>query len=108
MQIDKNKLKYIKPLNWKDVFEIWRKNESYENKWEAHYKGRGFNSWEEWRKTYTEPLGLDELSWSLFEIKNPLKIIPEFRGGPFHSWSKYFYLGESHPTFRTLIEHPGI
>jgi hypothetical protein len=107
-KVNNKDLQYIKDLSWEEVFEIWRKNESYKNKWEAHYKSRGFNSWEEWRKSGAEPLHPEKRKWRLYNVKNPVKTVPEFRGGPFQSWVKYFYLGEDCPTLAKLTEHPGV
>jgi hypothetical protein len=109
LELKNIKLNLIKPLTWPDVFAIWRQNEDYPNShWIAHWKGRGFNSWDDWRLTYVEPLGLKELEWGLYEVKNPLQAIPLFHGGPFRSWIEKFYQGVEYPTFADLAKMPEI
>lgn len=106
--LDSKEFKLVHPLAWADVFDIWRKNEADDPKWDEVYKSRGFNSWEEWRRTYTNPLGLAGKKWFLYEILDPMKTIPDFRGGPFATWVERYYGGEQLPTFRRIVEHPGI
>lgn len=108
LNLDSKKFKLIRPLAWADVFDIWRKNEAADPKWVEHYRGRGFNSWEEWRKTYTNPLGLAEKEWSLYEILDPMNTILDFRGGPFSTWIERYYEGEELPSFQKIVNHSGI
>ncbi|MEK9152159.1 MAG: hypothetical protein AAB692_02235 [Patescibacteria group bacterium] len=99
-------LNLIRKLDWSEVFDIWRANEAHRDGWKAHYKERGFASWEEWRMSAATAFGLPELSWSLYEISSPSKIIPAFHGGPFRSWSERFYGGSVMPSFAELISNP--
>jgi len=109
MELKNIKLELIKELTWPDVFTIWRQNEDYPNShWIAHWQGRGFKSWDAWRATFVEPLGLKELEWGLYEIAEPLKAIPLFHGGSFRSWIQMFYQGVEYPTFADLANMPEI
>jgi hypothetical protein len=103
------KLISIKQLSWPDVFDIWRQNEDYPGShWISHWQERGFNSWEEWRMTSIEPLGLKGLSWHLYEVAEPFKSIPLFHGGSFRSWIKRYYQDEECPTLAKLANLPEI
>ena len=39
-QIKKPFLKYLRPLEWEDVFDFWRKNEAHCQNWIKVYKER--------------------------------------------------------------------
>lgn len=101
-------LRFVKKVGWETVLDAWRENESYKNKWEEYYRSRGYNSWDEWRSGYFIGLGLPIKDWAEYELVDPFPIVPKFRGGPFNTWVKYFYLGEKLPRFSKLAEHPGI
>ena len=107
---DKNiRLKLIKNLSWPEVFAIWRQNEAYNGShWHAHYKSRGFKTWEAWRLSYVQPFGLAKLNWQLFTIIEPQKTVPLFCGGPFRSWVEKYYQGQVQPTFAELAKNPQI
>ncbi len=108
-------LKHIRPLTWKEVFEFWRENEERNPGWEEVAKDRGFASWEEWRRTYVPPFRLEEREWSLYRVTDPMRAVPKFRGGPFHSWIENIY-GDagSTPTFDVIaarlagMKHGGV
>lgn len=101
-------LEKIKSVTWDEVFEIWKQNEASELHWIELYKKRGFKSWEEWRINYLKPLGLSKLSWDLYKIKNPLKTIPNFFGGPFKAWKEIFYKKRKTIKFSKLAKLPEI
>ncbi len=101
-------LKLIKSLTWEEVFDIWRENETYDNKWEELYKSRGFDNWDEWRSTYIEPLNLKNEEWGLYEIIDPMQTVPKFFGGPFRSWVERFYKNKMTQTFQELVQNPEI
>jgi len=103
-------LKFIKPLTSKEVFESWRKIEENVEHWKPFWTARGHKSWEEWRKKTHAPLFSQELKWALYEISKPLLTIPEWRGGMFRSWSKWFYsvFPEQPPRLKDLLTHPGV
>lgn len=96
-------LGYLFPLNWDQVFNTWRVNEAGQERWQEHYKGRGFGSWEEWRMSYAKPFRCPEASWHQFRIRDPLATIPNFFGGPFRGWVEKHYAGEEGRTFGWLV-----
>jgi len=96
---DAKKFEYVKPLTWQEVFAIWRENEAGNPNWEAHYKERGFNSWEEWRSAYAEPLKCAGREWELYKILDPMQSMPKFHGGPFRGWKEKYYGEDNFPTF---------
>jgi hypothetical protein len=107
--ISQEKLTLTEDISWPDVFAIWRYNEAFPGShWHEHYRGRGFNTWEEWRLTYVRPLHLDKLSWRLYTVVDPKQTGPQFCGGPFRSWVELYYQGKEHPQFSQIIKHPQI
>jgi hypothetical protein len=110
----KYNLEFIKKSDWQEVFDLWRAQEAHLEKWKIHYKERGYNSWEEWRKKGAEQFGCDKLDWGIYKIKNPLGSVPKFFGGPFAGWRDYFYNGKKTKSFAQLAqlkkvqEHKGI
>jgi hypothetical protein len=103
------KLELIRDLTWPEVFEIWRKNEDYPHShWISHWQSRGFNSWDEWRQTYVQPLGLADLKWQLYNLSEPLITLPFCHGGPFRSWVELYYHGQTAPDFASLAQDPEV
>jgi hypothetical protein len=96
------KLEFIKNLSWPEVFEIWRQNEEGGQNWIEHFKSRGFDTWEEWRMRYAEPFRCPEANWGLYRLKNPVRDLPSFWGGPFRSWKEKFYKDRDSMTFQEL------
>lgn len=108
MDIEKD-LKLIKKSSWSDVFNVWRENEDYPGShWILLWQERGFKSWEDWRETYVERLGLKQLEWGFYEIIEPMQTVPQFGGGPFRSWVERFYQGKDNPLFSELAFLPEI
>lgn len=102
---DKNlNLEFIKNLSWQEVFDIWRSNEENKPGWQETAKNKGYENWEEWRINYFDVFKCREAKWALYEIKNPLEVVPRFHGGPFRTWIEKFYNGEFLPTFSRLVE----
>jgi hypothetical protein len=101
-------LKLIKHTTWSDVLSIWRDNEAHLEHWTKYYKNKGFESWEDWRKHDFIRYGCNSLKWSLFEVVDPAKTILSFRGGSSRTWTKRYYNGKSHPTFKEIASHPDI
>lgn len=104
LNVDAKEFEYIKSVTWKEVFDMWRDNEAHQQKWIEEYRERGFDSWEEWRKTYTEPLGCEQGEWSLYRIVHPMETIPTLQGGPFRTWIEQYYNGEQGLTFSKVME----
>ncbi len=95
----------IKDLTWPEVFSLWRNQEASLPHWIEHYKEKGYTSWDAWRQHTIQELHPERLSWTLYEILDPLKTISDFVGGPFRSWQKY-YGGERIKPFRDIVDHP--
>ena len=92
-------------MTWDEVFSSWAKDESSVTHWIEHYKERGFNSWEEWRKSSVKDLHPEQLKWGLYEIKNPLETASDFYGGPFRSWKKKYYGNNEVLQFKELAQN---
>ncbi len=105
-----NNLRLIKPLTTSQVFNVWRDTEEPLEHWKSVWESKGFKSWEEWRRTTHAPLFEKQLSWNLYKISEPLKSVPEWRGGMFHAWNKWFYnsFKEQPPRLKDLLTHPGV
>jgi hypothetical protein len=99
-------LEFIKDLTWDEVFNIWKKNEGSRENWQEVAKKRGFNSWEEWRIEYAKVFRCQEAKWSFYKIKNPVRDVPTFFGGPFRTWIEKYYKEKESLTFSQLIKIP--
>lgn len=95
-------IKLIRPLEWEEVFLFWYQNEGTQASWLKHAKERGFESWAEWRLTYTKLFECAESKWGLYEITNPAKVVSDFYGGPFRAWINRFYEGAKEKSFSEL------
>lgn len=98
-------LNFVKSITWEEAFSSWAKDESNLPHWVEHYKERGFNSWEEWRKSSIKNLNPEQLNWSLYEIKNPSETILNFYGGPFRAWKKKYYGDKEMLQFKELAQN---
>lgn len=105
-----DELKFIKPLVSDKIFENWREMEENVEHWKPFWEAKGHKSWEDWKRKTHAPLLSQELKWGLYEVPEPLSTIPEWRGGMFHSWSKWFYnsFPEQPPRLKDLLTHPGV
>lgn len=100
-------LKFIKNITWNEAFIFWGKEEAELSHWIEHYKKRGFNSWEEWRKSSVKDLNPEQLKWTLFEIENT-RIISDFYAGPFRSWKKKYYGDKDIIQFKDLAKNEAL
>lgn len=105
-----NNLELIKSLTPSQVFETWRGIEESVEHWRSVWQTKGFKSWQEWRRTTHAPLFEKELQWNLYKINTPTKSVPEWKGGMFHAWYKWFYavFPEKPPRLKELLTHPGV
>lgn len=103
-------LTQTKSLIPQEVFETWRSIEESVEHWKSIWQSKGFKSWENWRHTTHAPLFEKELQWNLYKIDVPTKSVPEWKGGMFHGWSKWFYnsFQEQPPRLKDLLTHPGV
>lgn len=100
-------LTFIRELGWPDVMDIWRSAEAGLAHWEALFSARGFSSWDEWRETYLQPLGLAARCWDLWQIDDPTKTVPDFICPPVRSLVHTLYQGNPRPTFAELVTYLG-
>jgi hypothetical protein len=106
-------LKFIKKLSWNDVFEIWRKTEENLEHWQRYWQSQGYKSWADWRMEKVHAMEVNKMTWELYEVGAPQKTVPNWKGGPFTGWLKYFYapLGKNTknlPTFAELATSPAV
>lgn len=106
-------LKLIKKLEWSEVFDIWRQDEENLEHWKKYWRSKGFKSWADWRMEQVRTTNADKMKWKLYEVIDPIKTVPTFKGGPTTTWIKYYYapLGKSAknlPTFAELTANPTI
>ena len=107
-QIKKPFLKYLRPLDWEEVFGFWRGNEAHRPNWIEVYKERGFDSWDAWRQKYIKPFKCDEAEWHFYKLIDPEKNIPSFYGGPFETWKKLYYKEKKTLKFSEIVKLSGI
>lgn len=98
----------VRAMTWADVFSLWRDAESNLPRWVEHYRKSGFASWDDWRTHTIKDLNYRGLEWTLFEVIDPLKHVPDFVGGPFRPWIAKYYEGAKSKTFRELVKHPAV
>ena len=103
-QIKKPFLKYLRPLDWEEVFDFWRRNEAHRPNWIKVYKERGFASWDAWRQKYIKPFKCDKAEWHFYELIDPEKNILFFYGGPFETWKKLYYKKKKALKFSEIAE----
>lgn len=94
-------LHYLRDLEWKEVYSVWRSDEVEQIDWKKHWKKKGHSSWDEWRGEEVQLWNLSKLSWKLFDVVDPLVFIPSLRVGPFASWHNYTQI--KRPTFQNII-----
>jgi len=102
MDISKE-LIWKKIITWPEVFELWHQNEKDNENWKKLYQQRGYDNWHDWRMSYAGPLGLDKLSWDYYEIIDPIKTVPNYYGGPFTVWKKYYYGDKDTLPYKDLL-----
>lgn len=95
-------LEVVGPITWDEVKAIWKQGEDTDS-FRREYAEEGYESWEAWRGVIIQPLHLDRLDWTLYDIKEPLETIPTFRGGPFKPWEDRYYGGITTPTFAEIV-----
>ncbi len=97
---------HIKSLSWEEVFSAWRELEVWQDSWKQHWTERGFDSWDEWRGAYVDPLHPETLSWELYHIGNPIKDLPFFSGVPTQGWAEKAYNGETTKQLKDISHLP--
>lgn len=99
-------LEYLHPISWKEIFAVWRMNESYQKSWQEHWVERGFDSWDDWRKNYIASIKPEQKEWHVYRIKNPLENAKLLYGAPTRGWIKKCYGGELTKQISEILDHP--
>jgi hypothetical protein len=91
----KNKfsLTHLYDISWREVMAIWRVGEASQAAWKEHWEERGYDSWEEWRTAYAQPLAPQDIQWKVYELKDP-KDLGQLYGTPTRGWIEKCYRGE--------------
>ncbi|TAK95373.1 hypothetical protein EPO05_04430 [Patescibacteria group bacterium] len=99
-------LRFLRPIDWDEIFADWRENEAGQATWKEHWEKRGFASWDEWRKAYVAPIGPEKLEWFLYVIDNPLQDVPLFFGVPSRAWIEGAYDGSQTKQLKDILHLP--
>lgn len=97
-------LTLIQETTWNDVFAAWRAREA-DWGWPEVARSRGYDSWDAWRMTYCEPLGLPTRRWALYRVEQPLVFAPQMWVGAFRGWRRYFPEGVTRLQFSDLVRN---
>lgn len=95
-------IELIRYSDWPEVKGIWQEDED-SDAFRREYAEQGYDTWESWRKIIIDPLHLDKLDWKVYDVKNPLTVVPGFRGGPFVPWKNMYYGDKTLPTFADIV-----
>lgn len=106
--LDKKRYKFIRDIPFEEVVSAWAVNEDAEHAphWESFWKNLGYKSWTEWRKPFIDTMAVAGNRWGLYQILEPVREIPQFRGGAYAGWAKNFYGGKHLPKFSEMKQHP--
>jgi hypothetical protein len=90
-------------VSWEDVFQTWKAGEGADPVWQTFAREeKGWESWEAWRRYQSGHMNPESRAWTIYEILEPNKIIPQFRIGPFRGWQQHFDEKNVH-TFADLV-----
>ncbi|OGI16525.1 MAG: hypothetical protein A3J63_02910 [Candidatus Moranbacteria bacterium RIFCSPHIGHO2_02_FULL_40_12b] len=98
--------KFIRPIQWPEIFDAWRSGEARQESWKRHWEERGFGSWDEWRTEYAKPFQPETLNWFLYEISDPTREFPEIYCVPSKSWIEKAYGGKITKQFKDIAGDP--
>lgn len=98
--------KLIRSTTWEDVFQDWKQREGNDPGW-IHCATvlKGWPDWESWRRFTAEQIGASGLDWSIYEMSDPMREIPQMLVGPFTGWQSRLPEPNTH-TFADLIAIP--
>lgn len=91
-------------ITWQKVFADWREREAAWG-WENVWRARGFASWDAWRKTYTEPLGLPRRTWEIYRLDDPAAVVPTMWAVAYSGWKRYYPPGTSRARLSDIAAH---
>ncbi len=99
-------MELIKNTTWEKVFKDWEQREANDPGWiNCATKIKGWPDWKSWRKFTVSQLGLDNLSWQVFEFTNPINQIPVMLIGPYTGWQSRVK-NKNQSTFEDLMDIP--
>jgi len=99
-------MRFIKNTTWEDVFEGWKQREANDPGWiNCATKIKGWPDWESWRKFTATQIGLENLTWQIFEFTNPMNEIPIMLIGPYGGWQSRVK-NKKQSTFNDLLNIP--
>lgn len=98
-------LTHISSTTWNEVLADWREREADLWGWEAHWKAKGFSSWDAWRETFYTKLDLPHKEWNLYNVSHPSTFVPAMWAVAFNGWRSYYKEGVTRATFKDLVDH---
>ena len=99
-------MRFIKNTTWEDVFEGWKQREVNDPGWiNCATNIKGWPDWESWRKFTVTQIGLENLTWQIFEFTDPTNEIPTMLIGPYTSWQSRVK-NKKQSTFNDLLNIP--
>lgn len=99
-------MRFVKNTTWEEVFDGWRQREANNPNWiHCATKIKGWPDWESWRKFTASQIGLENLSWRIFEFTDPINEIPAMLIGPYASWQARV-LKKNQSAFEDILNIP--
>lgn len=99
-------MRFLKDTTWEEVFNGWRQREASNPGWiNCATKIKGWPDWESWRKFTVLQLGLEKLSWQIFEFTDPINEISAMLVGPYTGWQDRV-TKKNQSTFEDLLNVP--
>jgi len=96
----------IKNTTWENVFGGWRQREASDPGWiNCATNIKGWPDWKSWRKFTASQIGLENLSWQIFEFTDPIKEIPAMLIGPYTGWQSRV-ANKNQSNFEDLVNIP--
>lgn len=98
-------LSFIRNTTWTEVLSDWRAREAGFG-WEEHYRAKGFDNWDDWRKTFWEKGKLDMREWVLVKVIDPSEFVPSLWAVAFAGWKKYYPQGQDRARIIEIVKSP--
>jgi hypothetical protein len=90
-------------LSFQEVFADWREREiGHDWGWEAVWKEKGFDNWDDWRMSYVDRFGLLGREWKEELIEQPCNFAQNAFVGAYPGWTGYLPAGESSMRFSEM------
>lgn len=98
----------MRSVTWQEVFDYWRESEA-DAGWDTVWKERGFESWDQWRETYADELGLAQATWEEFEVsRDPREFAAGLWAGGFNGWADFWPEGTQCARMSQIADHPNV